>query len=179
MKFTVAAIAAAALAFAGSAFAAADYECWLSQDDAEDIVGYYSSILQNVTYNGHTAVENYKIALAEDYVEYSDSIQSLVSKNNTLGEDAKPAAVGRDQWFAGVSQHPIPKIITKQILVAGGNKVLWYWTFEGVGINKYPITGFNLFSIDENLQISSADIEFNSIAWAIDAFEISQYCTGP
>ena len=57
---------------------------------------------------------------------------------------------------------------THNIYVAGGNNILWYWTFSGIGIDRYPVKGFNLFRIDTNLQIYEADIEFNSIAWVRD-----------
>jgi hypothetical protein len=69
-----------------------------------------------------------------------------------------PTATSEAQWFAGVSQNPDPNIITHDILVAGGNKILWYWTFPQVASAKYRVTGFNLFHINNHLQIYEADM---------------------
>lgn len=93
-----------------------------------------------------------------------------------LGQDIA-ASANRDLWYKGVSAHPIPSIIDRDILVAGDYKIIWRWTFNGIGISKYPATGFNLFTIDENLQIVESHIEFNNIAWGVDIFEIQQYCS--
>ena len=76
---------------------------------------------------------------------------------------------GKQAYIAGVlNAPPVEGITTNEILVAGKNKILWYWTFYGIGSAQYEVKGFNLFTINENNQISQLNLEFNSIAWGLD-----------
>ena len=59
-------------------------------------------------------------------------------------------------------------INTLDVLVAGCDKILWYWNFLGIGKATYEIKGFNLFTITPAMQIITANLEFNSLAWALD-----------
>jgi hypothetical protein len=59
-------------------------------------------------------------------------------------------------------------INTLEIDVAGCNKILWYWLFTGIGSQQYEVKGFNLFTITPASQIAQVNLEFNSIAWALD-----------
>jgi hypothetical protein len=56
----------------------------LTQWQAEDIVNKFKSILEGVSYKGKTPLETTKEVVAENYIEYSDSIQSIISLNNTV-----------------------------------------------------------------------------------------------
>jgi len=150
----------------------------LDQAKAEEIVNKFKSVLQNQTFEGLAPYDTTLSVLAEDYVEKSDSILSLISPNSTLGDNAAPATVGRVDWYNGVSKNPIPVVETHDILLSGKN-IVWFWTFNGIGLSKYPVKGFNLFRIDDNFQIYEANIEFNSIAWGIDTFQLQQYCGAP
>jgi hypothetical protein len=83
-----------------------------------------------------------------------------------LGGDSFP---GKDEYINGVlNAPPVEGINTLEILVAGCYKILWYWKFTGIGTGEYEIKGFNLFSISEAYQIDAINLEFNSIAWALD-----------
>ena len=54
------------------------------------------------------------------------------------------------------------------ILYASCNKVVWYWTFTGIGSKQIPINGINIFEINDQKQIADMYVEFNNIAWGID-----------
>lgn len=76
---------------------------------------------------------------------------------------------GKQGYIAGVlAAPPVEGITTNEILVAGKDKILWYWTFYGIGTAEYEVKGFNLFTITEKGQISTLNLEFNSIAWALN-----------
>lgn len=81
MKFS---IVAGALALATAVSAWEPYPCTLTQEMANEIVGGFSSLLQNKTYNGKLPADYLDDFLSPDYVEYSDSILALISKNNTV-----------------------------------------------------------------------------------------------
>jgi hypothetical protein len=72
---------AAAVDARGSYF---DQPLILTQWQAEDIVNKYKSILEGVSYKGKTPLETSKDIVANNYIEYSDSIQSIISLNNTV-----------------------------------------------------------------------------------------------
>jgi hypothetical protein len=80
------------LACAAGSFAAAiesrtfsfDQPLILTQWQAEDIVNKFKSVLEGVSYKGKTPLETTKEVVAENYIEYSDSIQSIISFNNTV-----------------------------------------------------------------------------------------------
>jgi hypothetical protein len=63
---------------------------------------------------------------------------------------------------------PLEGITTIEVLVAGCDKILWYWNFLGVGSAEYEVKGFNLFTITSAMQIVTTNLEFNSIAWGLD-----------
>ena len=76
---------------------------------------------------------------------------------------------GKQEYIAGVlNAPPTQGITTIEVLVAGCTKILWYWNFLGVGSGQYEVKGFNLFTVTPQMQIQMAEIEFNSIAWALD-----------
>lgn len=76
---------------------------------------------------------------------------------------------GKQEYIGGVlAAPPVEGITTNEILVAGSSKILWYWTFYGIGSGEYEVKGFNLFSLTEQGQISTLNLEFNSIAWGLD-----------
>lgn len=62
----------------------------------------------------------------------------------------------------------IKGINTLEAVVAGCSKVLWYWRFAGIGSAKYPVKGFNYFTITKDLQVQALAVEFNDIAWGLD-----------
>jgi hypothetical protein len=62
----------------------APYQSVLSQEQANDIVHGYQSVLQNQTYNGMLPTATAQKYVAADYKEYSDSVLSLISRNNTV-----------------------------------------------------------------------------------------------
>jgi hypothetical protein len=70
-------------------------------------------------------------------------------------------------------------ITTNEILVAGSSKILWYWTFFGIGTGQYEVKGFNLFTITPQGQISELHLEFNSIAWGLDTGYQIIFPSGP
>ena len=63
---------------------------------------------------------------------------------------------------------PVAGIETQEILVAGCTKILWYWIFAGIGTGQYEVKGFNLLTINGKGQLERINLEFNSIAWALD-----------
>jgi hypothetical protein len=76
---------------------------------------------------------------------------------------------GKAAYIGGVlNAPPVEGINTLEILVSGCTKVLWYWVFTGIGTAQYEVKGFDLFSINSNLQIEKINLEFNSLAWALD-----------
>ncbi|KAF2774121.1 hypothetical protein EJ03DRAFT_322721 [Teratosphaeria nubilosa] len=166
---------ASTLAFTTAAFAgynnAVHYPGILTQWQANTIVGKYSAVLQGQGYDGMTINETAASVVAPSYVEISDSILSL--EGAPLGGTS---ATSEQEWYEHVSAHPTQGIITHDILVAGGNNILWYWTFPCVGSRQYEVKGFNLLRIDINQQIYEADIEFNSIAWGVNTHQLQQYC---
>jgi len=134
----------------------------LSQSEAESIVSQYSSLLSHS--DPTTANATAQALLADDYVEISDSILSL--EGLPLGS---ATFVGKQVYIGGIlNSPPVLGINTLEVLVAGCTKVLWYWNFLDVGSGEYEIKGFNLFSITPALQINQTNLEFNSIAWALD-----------
>jgi hypothetical protein len=56
----------------------------LTQTKAEEIVNKFKSVLEGVDYKGKTPFQTTQDVVAENYIEYSDSIQSLISLNNTV-----------------------------------------------------------------------------------------------
>lgn len=76
---------------------------------------------------------------------------------------------GKQAYIGGVlGAPPVTGVVDLEILVAGCTKVLWYWKFLGIGSKQYEVQGFNLFTVDSNLQVSQVNLEFNSIAWGLD-----------
>lgn len=56
---------------------------------------------------------------------------------------------------------------TNAVLVSCPNKVVWYWNFTQIGNRQYPIKGFNYFDLNDQNQIVTTYLEFNSIAWGL------------
>ncbi|KAJ9606584.1 hypothetical protein H2200_008592 [Cladophialophora chaetospira] len=135
----------------------------LTQAEAETIVSQYISILSH-TPDIATANATAQALLDPNYTETSDSILSL--EGQPLGGITFQ---GKAEYIGGVlGAPPVEGITTIEILVAGTNKIVWYWNFLGIGSGQYEVKGFNLFTIEESGQISAANIEFNSIAWGLD-----------
>ncbi|KAI1630154.1 hypothetical protein EDD37DRAFT_83880 [Exophiala viscosa] len=139
-----------------------DWQNCLSQTQAETIVNQYASIL---THSDPTTANTTAQALLDvNYTEISDSILSL--EGQPLGT---ATFVGKDTYITGVLESPpVTGINTLEIDVANCNKILWYWKFTGIGSEEYEIKGFNLFTITPAGQINQTNLEFNSIAWALD-----------
>jgi len=140
-----------------------DWQNCVSQSQAETIVSDYASIL---SHSGGVAAANAtaQALLDVNYVEISDSILSL--EGQPLGT---ATFVGKDTYITGVLYSPaVTGIDTLEVDVANCNKVLWYWKFTGIGSEEYEIKGFNLFTITPAGQINQTNLEFNSIAWALD-----------
>lgn len=78
-------IFAAAVAFATGALAGAQVPAvQLTQAQAEEIVNKYKSVLEGVNYNDWTPEETTNNVVAENYIEKSDSILSIISANSTV-----------------------------------------------------------------------------------------------
>lgn len=76
---------------------------------------------------------------------------------------------GKQTYLNGVLNSPsVSGIETLEILVSGCKKIVWFWRITGIGSKKYPIKGFNLFTLNDAQQIETVDLEFNSIAWGLD-----------
>jgi hypothetical protein len=58
---------------------------------------------------------------------------------------------------------------------AGCTNVLWQWEMI-VAQRIMPVKGFNLMVINEDGQLQTQYVEFNSIAWATDTGECRQDC---
>lgn len=58
------------------------------------------------------------------------------------------------------------------------NRISWRWNASKIGINKYPVKGFNTFTVNSPAkgQVQKSYIEFSSIAWGQD---IGWVCTAP
>ncbi|KAK5055430.1 hypothetical protein LTR84_013180 [Exophiala bonariae] len=134
----------------------------LSQAFAEDVVAKFITILNHPDPAAANATA--QALLADGYQEISDSILSL--EGQPLGGITFE---GKQGYIEGVlAAPPVEGITTNEILVAGSSKILWYWTFYGIGSGEYEVKGFNLFTITEKGQISTLNLEFNSIAWGLN-----------
>jgi hypothetical protein len=150
----------------------------LTQADADDIVSKFMSVLDHPDVSAANATA--QALIADGFFEKSDSINMLAGHpvcqqlNNTLktvmanpivsqvGSESFP---GKAQYIQGVLLAPsITGINTNMILYASCNKVVWYWTFTGIGTKQIPINGINIFEINEQKQIADMYVEFNSIA---------------
>ncbi|OAL37259.1 hypothetical protein AYO20_03435 [Fonsecaea nubica] len=140
----------------------ASWQSCVSQAEAESIVNQYIIVLEHT--DAAAANATAQSLLDENYIETSDSILSL--EGQPLGT---ATFVGKDNYINGVLNSPgLSGIVTLDVLVAGCTNVLWYWKFLGVGSGQYEVKGFNLFAITPSLQLASANLEFNSIAWGLD-----------
>lgn len=87
---------------------------------------------------------------------------------------------GKQGYIEGVlAAPPVLGITTNEVLVAGSCKILWYWTFFGIGTAEYEVKGFNLFSLTSDLQIQTLNLEFNSIAWGLNTGYQIIFPSGP
>ncbi|KIW37981.1 uncharacterized protein PV06_09958 [Exophiala oligosperma] len=140
----------------------ADWQNCLTQSEAESIVDQYTSILSHSDVTSANATA--QALLDDNYTEISDSILSL--EGQPLGT---ATFVGKQVYIEGVLNAPgVEGINTLEVLVAGCNKILWYWLFTGIGSREYEVKGFNLFTITDVGQIVQVNLEFNSIAWGLD-----------
>ena len=136
----------------------------LSQAFAEKIVAEYASILGHYDSDLGSPNVTANAILSDSYEEISDSILSL--EGLPLGG---VTFSGKQTYIASTLAAPaVMGINTLEVLVAGCDKVLWYWNFTGVGLATYEVKGFNLFSITPEGQIGQTNLEFNSFAWALD-----------
>jgi len=172
MKYTT--IVASAFALGASFVTAApslEKRFCLTTKEAETIVAKFISVLEGVDYEGQSPNVTAVDVVAADYHEYSDSIQSL--EDVPLSDT--PSATSRTQWYSEVSKYPDTGIETLDIFHSC-DKIAWYWLFPDVGSGQYRVKGSNLFTINKHCKITSASIEFNSIAWGLDTQQIYEYC---
>ncbi|USW57437.1 hypothetical protein Slin15195_G107560 [Septoria linicola] len=112
--------------------------------------------------------------IADQYIEISNSIQSLQGKPLSSESVSAPS---KQAWIQGVTKAPPPQGIQTKDIVIGCDKLVWYWSFEKVGAGRYPQNGFNLFHLVRNggrLQADRLDLEFDSIAWGLNTGEVSE-----
>ncbi|KAK5467069.1 hypothetical protein LTS15_000039 [Exophiala xenobiotica] len=134
----------------------------LTQADADDIVSKFMSVLDHPDVSAANATA--QALIADGFFEKSDSINMLAG--HPVGSESFS---GKAQYIQGVLLAPsITGINTNMILYASCNKVVWYWTFTGIGTKQIPINGINIFEINEQMQIADMYVEFNNIAWGID-----------
>ncbi|KIW19501.1 hypothetical protein PV08_00073 [Exophiala spinifera] len=163
------------LALASTAVAAPGWTPWqqggkpqgpsscLTQNDANDIVNKFISVLDHPDVDASNATA--QALIADGFFEKSDSINLLAGF--PAGSDSFS---GKAQYIQGVLLAPsVTGINTNMILPAGCTKVVWYWTFTGIGSKQLPVNGINIFDITpDKKQIAATYVEFNSIAWGID-----------
>ncbi|KAF2765653.1 hypothetical protein EJ03DRAFT_205271 [Teratosphaeria nubilosa] len=148
------------------------YHDSLSQSQAEEIVGKFSAVLSGHGYQGMTINQTAQSVVAQDYVEYSQSLQSL--EGVPLGG---PTATSYKEWYDRVTAHPTADIVTNEVLVAGDHNILWSWTFPHIGSSQYEVSGFALLRIDSEQKICQRKFEFNSLAWALDLNALKKFCS--
>jgi len=75
-----------------------------------------------------------------------------------------------------LSQNPLQQLNTVEQFHTC-NKILWYWEMIGVGGPGKPrARGMSITSVDESMQVTGHQIEFNSLTWAEN---IGYNCTAP
>ncbi|KAK6371492.1 hypothetical protein LTS17_008742 [Exophiala oligosperma] len=134
----------------------------LSQNDANDIVNKFISVLNHPDINASNATA--QALIADGFFEKSDSINMLAG--HPAGSESFK---GKAQYIQGVLLAPsITGINTNMVLPAGCDKVVWHWTFTGIGTRQLPVNGINIFEITAKKQIADMYVEFDNIAWGID-----------
>lgn len=79
---------------------------------------------------------------------------------------------GREEYINSVLNAPAPNSITSLgVYVAGCHKVLWQWNYN-VGTGENEVKGFNLFTVNSKQKIVKTELEFNSVAWGQDTFQL-------
>ena len=68
-----------------------------------------------------------------------------------------------------LSAPPIPQINTIEMFHVC-DRILFYWEFIGIGgpNNQYRSRGMSIINVDDEKQVTGHQIEFNSLAWAIN-----------
>lgn len=85
-----------ALATPGGRWHGGGHGYCLSYYEAETIVNKFISILENVDYKGQSPAVTAKQVVAEDYIEYSDSILSLEGAPVRIHSFTKPFVLSLD-----------------------------------------------------------------------------------
>ncbi|KAK3311957.1 hypothetical protein B0H66DRAFT_538905 [Apodospora peruviana] len=147
-----------------------DLGACLCDKQANFIVDKFKSILTNP--DRTAAKTTAETLIAESYVEESDSINILAGY--PLGG---PSFASKQLFIDGVAAAPaIPSMDTLEVF-HDCTRISWRWNVKGLGLNKYPVKGFNSFTVDPCTgQIKLSYIEFSSIAWGSD---IGWTCTPP
>ncbi|KAF7197490.1 hypothetical protein HII31_01300 [Pseudocercospora fuligena] len=178
MKFS---LIASAIALATSVvasppgYSSAPSQC-ITQKEAEAYIKTFIGVLGQT--DKHAAKTADKI-IADDFVEYSNSILSLQHK--TIAPSDNISAANKAAWTAGVLHSPKINGITTKAVIADCNHIVWKWNFLGVGSSQYPVNGYNFFTMTrkgKQLQAQSLELEFDSIAWGLDIGEKVTYQDG-
>ena len=84
------------------------YEGNLPQRQAENIAKGFISVLQNKTYNDQPPSKNYKTYVEPKYIEYSGSINSLISKTNDVSPMLNPPPLSLSRTAQAMLTASIP-----------------------------------------------------------------------
>ncbi|EME81323.1 uncharacterized protein MYCFIDRAFT_88023 [Pseudocercospora fijiensis CIRAD86] len=178
MKFS---LIVSAIALASSAMASPPgYSSWpsqcITQKEAEAYIKTFIGVLGQTDKNAAQTADK---IIADDFVEYSNSILSLQHKAIAPGDNI--SAPNKATWTAGVLHSPQIKGITTKAVIADCNHIVWKWNFLGVGSAQFPVNGYNFFTMTrkgKQLQAQRLDLEFDSIAWGLDIGEKVSYQDG-
>ncbi|KAF7193850.1 hypothetical protein HII31_04740 [Pseudocercospora fuligena] len=105
--------------------------------------------------------------IADNFAVYSNSIRSL--QGQPL--NGQPAIGSKQEWISNGANAPTIRGIETRDVIVGCDKIVWHWSFQGVGAALYQTNGFNLFHMvrrGKQLQSNRFDIEFDSIAWGLN-----------
>ncbi|KAK4501554.1 hypothetical protein PRZ48_007363 [Zasmidium cellare] len=138
----------------------------VSQKEGQDFLNKFIGVLGRTDANYASTAQK---IIADDFVEYSNSILSLQG----LPISAPPgiAAATKNDWIQGVTHAPAFSGIKTLEVIVTCDRIVWYWVFTGIGSAKYPAAGFNLFHLKRKgpqLQVEKLYLEFDSIAWGLD-----------
>lgn len=181
------------LVLAGFAACAAAMPHWgdkdrcISQGAANQLVADFAATLTHVDIPASN--RTLQRILGDDFFENSGSINllagypvsTLVSMwaSTRTNEDQVEAVTfrGKQGYINGLLMSEGPSgIETNYVYVANCNNVVWKWLFRGVGSRKYPVSGINIFHLNNRNQIASMDVEFNNIAWGVNiGFTVIDY----
>ncbi|KAK5168801.1 uncharacterized protein LTR77_006110 [Saxophila tyrrhenica] len=147
----------------------------LTQRMADKFVSRFIGVLEHKETDLGNFTETMEIMLADDFQEISDSINSLA------GIPLGSVTTGSKEEYIQETQNAPPdsNIETIFTAVAACRNIIWHWNFPTVGSAQYPVKGMNYFELNENCQIDTMRIEFNSIAWGADTGFTTTPPSGP